>query len=102
MNINPQQPINDDLGNGIRLVEIPGDSFRIVESDGRTSVVIHATAKDADKPFQIRHWRSTQEIVDATGQLVAQTTDPEMARRICNLLIAHRNIEDQKAGDARK
>jgi hypothetical protein len=73
------------------------DSMRIVDPDGTISVTIHVAPKGHDEPFRVQHWRSTQEVMDAEGKVVARTTDPEMAKRICHLLIAHKIIEDRKA-----
>ena len=74
------------------------DTVRIIEPDGKTSVTILVSPKNDDKPFKVQHWTSTQEIKDDEGKTVARTTDPEMARRICNLLIAHSIWEKKKAG----
>lgn len=80
---------------GLRVVH-DNDSVRIIEADGKTSVTILTNMKD-DQPFRIEYFRSTQEIKDAEGNTVARTTDTGMAKRICNLLIAHANWEKRKA-----
>jgi len=80
---------------GLRVVQ-SDDQVWIVEPNGTTSVTINLALKHDDKPFRIQNWRSTQEVMDAEGKVVARTTDPEMAKRICHLLIAHKIIEDRK------
>jgi len=91
------QPKGEKSDDGLRVVTDDHGSFRVIDPDGRTSVVIHTAPKDADKPFRVEYWRSTQEIRDADGKCIARTTDPEMAKRICHLLIALKLIEDRKA-----
>lgn len=90
-----QQPPNP--GDGLRVVH-DGDTVRVLEPNGRASVTIWMNRKDDDKPFQVEFFRSTQEIKDAHGKCVARTTDPEIAKRICHLLIAHSIWESKKAG----
>jgi hypothetical protein len=82
---------------GPRLVETGDDSFAVVEADGTTSVKILTSMKDANHPYRIRHWTSTQEIYDETGKTVARTTDPEMATHICNLLIVWVRMKQRAA-----
>ena len=53
--------------------------------------------KDANDPYRIRYYRSTQEIYDATGKTVARTSDPEMAKHIRTLLIVWDNLQKKKA-----
>lgn len=84
-------------GDGLRVVH-DNDTVRIIEPDGRTSVTILTNMKDDNKLYRIQYWRSTQEIVNAEGKVVARTTDPDMARRICDLLIVHSTWEKRKAG----
>jgi hypothetical protein len=81
----------------LKIVHDDG-SVRIVEPDGRTSVTIVPGVKDDDRPFHVKHFASTQEVRDAQGGFVARTTDPDTARHICRLLIAHRNWERKKGG----
>ena len=96
----PATPPGDDLPDGLRLVDGIGDSFKVIDPDGRTSVLIQASAKDAHKPFRVRYWKTNQEILNAAGTVIAKTTDPEMAKHVCHLLIAYKNIQDRKAASA--
>ena len=70
-----------------RLVDTGNDSFEVVEADGRVSVTILTSPKDANDQYRIRYFTSTQEIYDETGKTVARTTDPEMAKHIRSLLV---------------
>jgi hypothetical protein len=67
---------------GPRLVATSDDSFAVVDPDGKTSVTILMPMKDANDHYRIRYFRSTQEIYDASGKIVAWTSDPEMAKHI--------------------
>lgn len=87
---------NVKTDDGLRVVH-GEDQVRIVEPNGTTSVTINLALKHDDKPFRVQNWRSTQEVMDEQGKVVARTTDPEMAKRICHLLIAHKIIEDRKS-----
>lgn len=108
MNPFPDMPNTTDLGDGRRMVgsHDRGHCYEIVEPDGRVSVTILASSplvpKVAPKPahdasFHVRDTGMGQEIVDATGIVLARTTDREMAKHICFLLIAYKNIQDRKA-----
>lgn len=88
--------MTNDLGP--RLIATGTDSFAIVDPDGKTSVTILTPMKDADDPYRIRYWTSSQEIYDATGMTVAGTTDPEMAKHIRSLLIVWENLQKKQAG----
>ena len=86
--------MNNDLGP--RLVATSDDSFAVVDPDGKTSVTILTSMKDANDPYRIRYYRSTQEIYDATGKTVARTSDPEMAKHIRTLLIVWENLQKKR------
>lgn len=88
--------MTNDLGP--RPVATGADSFAIVDPDGKTSVTILTPMKDADDPYRIRYWTSSQEIYDATGMTVARTTDPEMAKHIRSLLIVWVRMKEKQAG----
>jgi hypothetical protein len=83
---------------GLRVVHDDHGSMRIVEPDGRTSVTVHVATKDDDRPFHVKHFASTQEVRDSEGKFVARTLAPDMAERICKLLIAQSRWEAKKAG----
>lgn len=82
---------------GLRVVQTD-EQVRIVEPNGTTSVTINLAPKCDDRPYRVQYWRSSQEIKDAEGKIAARTYDPEMAERICHLLIAHSIWESKKAG----
>jgi hypothetical protein len=82
---------------GPRLVATTDDSFAVIEKDGSTSVKINMALKDGNDPYRIRYWTSSQEIYDESGKTVARTSDPQMAKHICHLLIAFVNIQKRKA-----
>ena len=88
---------NQQPDDGLRVVE-SDDQVRFIEPDGTTSVTINLAQKDDDRPYRIQHWRSSQEIKDADGKIVARTYDPEYAEHICKLLIASFRWEKRKAG----
>lgn len=88
--------MQNDLGP--RLVETGGDSFAIVDPDGSVSVRIQSTPRDANDPYRVRYFRSTQEIYDAAGKTVARTTDPDMAKHICTLLVVWENLKKKQSG----
>jgi hypothetical protein len=81
-----------------KLVATSDDSFAIVDPDGKTSVTILTPMKDADDPYRIRYFRSSQEIYDATGKTVARTTDRAMAEHIRSLLIVWVRMKEKQAG----
>jgi hypothetical protein len=82
---------------GPRLVATGADSFAMVDPDGSVSVRIQTTPRDANDPYRIRYFRSSQEIYDGSGKTVARTTDPEMAQHIRSLLIVWDNMQKKKA-----
>lgn len=61
MNNNPNQPLNQDIGDGVRLVKTADDSFAVIEADGSTSVRILKSPNDTDKPYRVQHFRSCQD-----------------------------------------
>jgi hypothetical protein len=91
------QPLDQHPDDGLRVVH-ENDTVRIIEPDGKASVTILTAMKDDNNPFRVEYFRSTQEIKDAQGATVARTTDPDMARHICRLLIAHAIWSERKAG----
>ena len=90
--------MENDLGP--KLVATGNDSFAIVDPDGKISGRIQTTPRDANDPYRIRYFRSSQEIYDAAGKTVARTTDPEMAKHICSLLIVWENLQKQQTGQS--
>lgn len=87
----------DQSNDGLRVVQ-SDDQVRIIEPDGKTSVTINLAPKYDDRPYRVQYWRSSQEIKDAEGKFIARTIDPERAKQICNLLIAHSIWERKKVG----
>lgn len=109
MNPFPNMPNTTDLGDGRKMVKTTdrGLCYRIYEPDGEVSTIIAVNTSPppqptpiSDKPFQVRQSSRGQEIMNAQGEIVARTTDEAIARHICFLLIAYRNIQDRKASGA--
>lgn len=103
MNHVPNMPNVTDIGDGRKLVETHdrGHCIRMIEPDGKVSMVIaippSPPPKPSDKPFHVRHTRSGQEIVSAEGEIIANTKDEKHATHICNLLIVWENMKARKA-----
>lgn len=87
--------MQNDLGP--RLVATGTDSFAIVDPDGNVSGQIQTTPRDANDPYRIRYFRSSQEIYDETGKTVARTTDRAMAEHIRSLLIVWVRMKEKQA-----
>ena len=83
-----------------RLVATSDETFAVVDPDGKTSVTILTAIKDANDPYQIRYFKSTQEIYDESGKTVARTTDSDMAKHIRSLLVVWVNLQKKKAGQS--
>lgn len=104
----PNLPNSTDLGNGLRLVETRdrGHCYRVLEPDGRSSVIITVNCPPAtpmanpDESFRVRETRGGQEIVSADGVVIATTTDPQMAKHIRSLLVVWENLKRKKAAGA--
>jgi hypothetical protein len=107
MNPFPDMPNVTDIGDGRKLVETHdrGHCIRMVEPDGKVSMVIAKSpspppkppAPPSDKAFHVRQTRSGQEIVSAEGEIIANTKDEKHATHICNLLIVWENMKAKKA-----
>ena len=100
MKNHPNPLLNITNPDGSKLIEGDGDSFKIIEADGKVSVQIQATPKNVNKPFRVRYWNGSQEIYDKSGKSLARTTDYEMADHICALLNVWKNLQDRKSSDA--
>lgn len=101
----PIQNGNSEVGDdGLRVVEThdKGHCFRVIEPDGRVSVTIWAgsspTKPTASGKFHVRHTGYGQEIIDPEGVVYANTTDPEKAKHICNLLIVWERLKAKQTG----
>src|SRR5437764_7981477 len=72
-----------------------GRSIRMIEPDGKVSMVITGDlnprpippAPTSDKLFHVRHTSSGQEIVSADGEIIGTTTDERQATHICKLCV---------------
>lgn len=101
----PDMPNVTDIGDGLRLSETRdrGHCYRILEPDGKVSVIIALGSPPPPRPpkpiepFEVRHKGSGQEIIDSQGGVVAMTTDEAMADRICKLLLLHEKAKARKA-----
>ena len=103
----PNMPNVTDIGDGRTLVETRdrGHCIRMVEPDGKVSVVIAMSPSPppklaTDALFHVRHTRSGQEIVSAEGEIVASTTNEKHATHICKLLVVWENMKARKASSA--
>ena len=107
MNPFPNMPNVTDIGDGRKLVETHdrGHCIRMVEPDGKVSMVIAKSPSPppkppeptSDKPFHVRQTSSGQEIVSAEGEIIATTTDEKHATHICKLLIVWENLKEKQA-----
>ncbi len=104
MNPFPNMPNVTDLGDGRKLVETKdrGHCIRMVEPDGKVSMVIAMSPTSPPKPatdalFHVQHTRNGQEIVSAEGEIIATTTDEANAKHVCNLLIVWERLKAKKA-----
>jgi len=104
MNPFPNAPGVTDIGEGRKLVETRdrGHCIRMVEPDGKVSMVIAMSPSAPPKPapdalFHVRHTTNGQEIVSAEGEIIASTTDEKHATHICKLLIVWENMKAKKA-----
>jgi hypothetical protein len=108
MNPNRNGPGVTKLEDGRFLLETwdCGRTIRLIEPDGKVSMVItgdlHPRPKPpapaSGEPFFVRHTSSGQEIVSAEGEVIANTTNPEKAKHICTLLIVWDNLKKKQAG----
>lgn len=108
MNPFPKLPNVTDIGDGRKLVETHdrGHCIRMVEPDGKVSMVIAMSPSLPPKPpapafdalFHVRHTSSGQEIVSAEGEIIATTTDENHATHICKLALVWENMKAKQAG----
>jgi len=100
----PPAPFAVDLDDGSRLVEGFDNCYRFVEPNGKVSGFLLASSprpiKVDNPPFRVRSTENGQIIVTDDGDVVATTTDADMARHICVLLIAYRNIQQRNSSPA--
>ena len=97
MNPSRNGPGVTKLDDGRMLLETwdCGRSIRMIEPDGKVSMVITGDLKPSPKPpaptsdalFHVRHTSNGQEIISADGEFIASTTDEKHATHICSLLI---------------
>lgn len=101
----PDMPNVKDIGNGLRMMETRdrGHCYRILEPDGKVSVIISVNTPPPPRPpkpidpFEVRPSTSGHDVINTTGETVATTTDKAMAVRICKLLILHERAKARKA-----
>jgi hypothetical protein len=100
----PDMPNVKDIGNGLRMIETRdrGHCYRIMEPDGKVSVIISVNTPPPPRPpkpidpFVVRPSTSGHDVISAIGETVATTTDKAMAERICKLLILHERAKARK------
>ena len=101
----PDMPNVKDIGNGLRMIETHdrGHCYRILEPDGKVSVIIAVNTLPPPRPlkprdpFEARPSTNGHDIINPIGEIVAQTTDRSMADRICKLLVLHEKAKERKA-----
>ena len=100
----PDMPNVKDIGDGLRMIETRdrGHCYRILEPDGKVSVIIALGSPPPrppkpKEPFDVRHISCGQEMIDSQGGVVAMTTDEAMADRICKLLVLHERAKARQA-----
>lgn len=108
MNPSRSGPGVTKLDDGRMLLETwdCGRSIRMIEPDGKVSMVITGDlnprpkppAPTSDKPFHVRQTSSGHEIVSAGGEIIATTTDERHATHICKLLLVWENLKAKQAG----
>lgn len=82
-----------------------GRCIRMIEPDGKVSMVITGELNSRPKPpappsdqlFHVRHTSSGQEIVSAEGEIIASTKKEANAKHLCTLLIVWENLKAKKA-----
>jgi len=108
MNPFTDMPKVTDIGDGRKLVETHdrGHCIRMIEPDGKVSMVIAMSpstppkppAPASDEPFFVRHTSNGQEIVSAEGEVIASTKKEANAKHLCTLLIVWENLKKKQAG----
>lgn len=101
----PDMPNVKDIGDGLRMIETHdrGHCYRILEPDGKISVVIAVNTPPPPRPpkpidpFEVRPSTIGHDVISTTGDTVATTTDKTMADRICKLLILHERAKARRA-----
>ena len=91
-----------DIGGGLRMIETHhrGHCFKILEPNGKVSVVIAVNTPRPPKPkdpFEVRPSSSGHDVINTISEVVATTTEYAMADRICKLLILHEKAKARQA-----
>jgi hypothetical protein len=107
MNPFPDMPNVTDIGDGRKLIETydRGHCIRMIEPDGKVSMVIAKSPSPPPKPpappseklFHVRQTSIGQEIVSAQGEIIATTTDEKHAKHICTLLVVWENLKAKQS-----
>ncbi len=100
----PNAPGVTDLGDGRRLVEThdKGNCIRMIEADGKVSMVISMSGPSPPKPagtgkYHVRPSRDGHEVIDPEGNVYARTMDEAKADHIRKLLSAYEIMMAKKA-----
>lgn len=101
----PDLPNVKDIGNGLRMIETRdrGHCYRILEPDGKISVIIAlgspppARPPKPKEPFEVRPSTQGHDVINLVGDVVATTSEYAMADRICKLLVLHEKAKARKA-----
>ena len=101
----PDMPNVKDIGNGLRMIETHdrGHCYRILEPDGKVSVIIAVNTPPPPRPskpkdpFEVRPSTSGHDVINSIGDVIATTSEYATADRICKLLILHERAKARKA-----
>jgi hypothetical protein len=103
MNPFPNMPGVTDLGDSRRLVEThdKGHCIRMIESDGKVSMVISMSGPPAPKPvvnepYHVRSLWCGHEIIDSDGKVLATTTNPNEAALFCKMRNLYEKMRRKK------
>jgi len=101
----PDMPNVTDIGDGLRMIETRdrGHCYRILEPDGKVSVIIALGSPPPQRPpnrkdpFEVRPSTNGHDVINLVGEVVATTTEYSMADRICKLLVLHEKAKARQA-----
>lgn len=101
----PDMPNVKDIGDGLRMIETRdrGHCYRILEPDGKVSVIIALGSPPPPRPpkpkepFEVRPSTKGHDVINHVGDVVATTSEYAMADRICKLLVLHEKAKARQA-----
>jgi len=101
----PDMPNVKDIGDGLRMIETRdrGHCYRILEPDGKVSVIIALGSPPPPRPpkpkdpFEVRPSTKGHDVINGIGEVIATTYEYAMADRICKLLVLHEKAKARQA-----